>query len=113
MCTPEHLRENCSCPHLALSNALAAARIAAVLAVAAGIWWLASGHWLVLALMGWVVLMAAGWRLSRREWLLVHRYTPQREAVREAPVAPRVVWADRDRLPQVKTPGRDRPGAGR
>ena len=38
MCTPERLRENCSCPHLMLHNLRIAARVTGVLAAVAVVW---------------------------------------------------------------------------
>src|SRR6266581_1025571 len=58
MCTPENLRMNCSCPHLVARDLRRAARAAGVLALAAGIWLVATTvPWWMLATGAWVTLM--------------------------------------------------------
>lgn len=99
MCTPENLRENCSCPHLILSRARSLGKAAVVLAVGGClVWLLMAGYGWVLALVAWLAVMGAV-ALLRGRWL-VHRYIPPSPQPERAPEPPRrAAWTDRDRLP--------------
>lgn len=100
MCTPENLRDNCSCPHLVLSRLRLAAKAALAAAVVAALWFVvATGYTWALAVAAWAAGMGfTGWHLQRGGGIwLVHRTHPPAVAAEPEPAPELVPWHERAR----------------
>ena len=77
MCTPEMLRENCSCPHMLARELRFAARVAGVGVLVAAAWAVfATGYGWTLGVAAWVALMCVSAMVANGRRSAVH---PQHE----------------------------------
>lgn len=107
MCTPDNIPEFCSCPHLLWRDVVFTARLAAVIAVAAAVGFVAvAGYAWTLLLIPWVAAMGVAALVSSSR-----RQRAQMVEARATRASARTIGAHSVRAPQTATgrsPGRTR-----